>query len=406
MDEDGPTPRPSLTTNDMIATASKKRQKTYSHSEVLSEINELGEYANNLLASCENKEVLKGKILEMSPHSLKVNAEELGEAFQSMQDVIDALDLPLSPPIMEEDDDTFDETEDQLNMEASKDIHGRKSRSLSDHGLRHSTVFSSEPDLTHICLDRRAASPGMNRDSASPHLRHQSERQHALTQSLSPTSSPFHHGNAMTSLPASHKLLLSSPSHHQGSRSTEKSKEKKKKKSETLPTKVTPSKSFYGDDQAKGSRGIKGRLINIKKKVTGKWLPRSSSMDAKELESTQRLLTSRNHSFSGEADRVTPESPLPRQRYQSTSHGSNLTLVSKIFSVLDYWQEEYFEVIMKCSCCCCHGYHVWHVFLSFDTGTGTALLTSSDCAAIFIDHTHYHTHYITVRKFEFIYQFC
>ena len=357
MDEDGPTPRSSLTATDMIAAASKKRQKTCSQSEVLSEINELGEYANNLLASCEDKEVLKGKILEMSPHSLKMNAEELGEAFQNMQDVIEALDLPLSPPIIAEEDDTFDETEDQLNFEAGKDICRRKSRSLSDRGLRHSTVFSSEPDLTHICLDRHAASPGMNRDSTSPHLRHHLERQNALTQSLSPTSSPFHHGNAMTSLPASHKLLLNSPTHHQESRSTEKSKEKRKKKSETLPTKVTSSKSFYGDDHAKGSRGLKGRLINIKRKVTGKWLPRSPSMDAKELESTQRLLKSRNHSFSGEADRVTPESPLPRQRYQSTSHGNNLTLVSKIFSVLDYWQEEYFEVMMKCSCCSRHGYH-------------------------------------------------
>lgn len=355
MDEDGPTPRPSLTASDMIAAASKKRQKTYSHSKVLSEINELGEYANNLLASCEDKEVFKGKILEMSPHSLKMNGEELSEAVQSMQDAIDALDLPLSPPIME--DDTFDETEDQLNLEAGKDICRRKSRSLSDRGLRSSTVFSSEPDLTQICLDRHPASPRMNRDSASPHPRHHSERQYMLTQSLSPTSSPFHHGNAMTSLPASHKLLLNSPTHQQESRSTGKSKEKKKK-SETLPTKVTSSKSFYSDDHTKGSKGLKGRLINMKKKMTGKWLPRSSSMEPKELESTQRLLTSRNHSVSGEADRVTPDSPLPRQRYQSTSHGNNLTLVMKIFSVLDYWQEEYFEVIMKCSCCCCHGYHV------------------------------------------------
>lgn len=356
VDDDGPTPRPSVTT---IAAPPKQRQT--SRSEVLSDINELCECASNinLLASCEDKEELKEKILEMSPHSLKMNADEvLGEAFQNMQDVIDALDLPLSCPTHQLEDDPFDETED---LEAGRDIRRRKSRSLSDRGLRHSAVFSSEPDLTQVCIDRRAASPEIKQDSASPYLRHHSERQYALTQSLSPTSSPFHHGNAMTSLPASHKLLLSSPNHQQGSRSTGKSKDKKKKKAETLPTKVPYSKSntsmsLYGDDPTKGSKGLKGRLINFKKKMTGRLLPRSPSMDTQEVERTQRLLSSRNHSISGEAERMIPESPLPRQRYQSTSHGNNLSLALKIFSVLDYWQEEYFEVRMKCSCCCCHGY--------------------------------------------------
>ena len=336
-------------------------------------------------------------------HSLKL-AGELDEASKSMQELMDALSLDFQGTDVRnllaiDEDDTFDDADDQENLEGAGEIVRRRSRTLSENALmRHSvlsTISLSEPDLTQVGLEPGAPASGVDRESTSllprhtaspqprrttsPQQRHNSEPQYELTASLSFNESPFHHGTAMTSLPAS-PMVLNRSTHSQEEKVTPgKSKGKisksgKKKKADTLPngparyggksphslfTKSTSSMSFSlsGTEYAKNSKGIKS-WIGFRRKA-GKKLPKSTSMEAEEAldkspgHSRAKRTLLRKHSISSDSattsplgvaeDRMVQGSPLHRHRTESTSQG-NSNLVSKIFSVLDYWQEEYFEV--------------------------------------------------------------
>lgn len=376
-DQDGPTPRPSLASTQIFS-----------------------EHGTKML---EDKTALKPPFQGMS-HSLKL-AGELDEASQSMQELMDALSLDFQTTdvtnlLAIEEDETFEDAEDQENLEAAKEIVRRRSRTLSERALmRHSvlsTISLSEPDLTQVGLDPGAPTSGVDtettsmqprltaspqpRRTTSPQQRHNSEPQHGLTASLSFNDSPFHHGNAMTSLPASPKIL-NRPTHQPEEKATSgKSKSKigklgKKKKADTLPngparfggkspnTLLTKSNSsmnfsFSGNEYPKHTKGLKG-LMGFRKK-SGKKLAKSPSMEADEAldrspghSRGKRTTLLRKHSISSDTaiaaplgiaeERMVQGSPLHRHRTESTSQG-NSNLVSKIFSVLDYWQEEYFEV--------------------------------------------------------------
>lgn len=107
----------------------------------------------------------------------------------------------------------------------------------------------------------------------------------------------------------------------------------------------------------------KSRWLNLRSKV-GKKLSRSPSHTSeyevvKTTAKAQRsqsipsikkssIYSGRNSSLSGEDMGVTDGGPMgivsPRLRKRSTSGNNNVNLVSKIFSVLSFWVEEFFEV--------------------------------------------------------------
>ncbi len=145
-------------------------------------------------------------------HSDKL-AQELDEASQQMWELTEACD------------DIFDAGEDKENLVTYREggVVRRRSKTISGDSLRHSvlsTISLSEPDLTVVGLPASSASP---RSSGNPYsvetIRVGPHRQPQSHDSLEQSSSDA--DPLSSSMPSSHKFLVSSPKHKAYSASTE-----------------------------------------------------------------------------------------------------------------------------------------------------------------------------------------
>lgn len=244
--------------------------------------------------------------------------------------------------------------------------------SLDKKGLirsRTGSMSSSQPDITVVEADRPPLLPPM--ETITPTHRaplrdilHTNSEHNLMTQSLclsrSEPSSPFH-----STKPAGRSISISDQS-SSGKRgkaatmelSSPKSKNKKQKKSGSMGDyyrrgsntgiNVTASlnlASFQnGCESSKSPK--RSKWGDLKSKM--KKFKRSPSLEAEELQGLQGRYP-RKGSLSNDSLMSTginlPDGGMPRrQRRSSSSYGNSVALVSKIFSVLSCWQEQFFEV--------------------------------------------------------------
>ena len=340
------------------------------------------------------------KVINGLEHSEKLH-QELDFSSREMQSLIDSLNGDLGSSSAtnlrcRHEDDTMSEEQDTARLEAYQEEGGvvrRRSRTTLSATLaeRHavaSTISLSEPDLTVIGVNPRSPPPVLPRTVESPVPRRGSGWSSGLS---SAESSPYRYGSAMTSLPASHKHLSmarSVPAEDRFGASLNLPKSpsstvdrkiarlvRRGRKSETLPSGKPPaspilgkSSSMFFSDSPK-SKGIKGHFKGLKKKVD-KLTKKHSNVNFDETDCPQKtsrspgpsrhttprtsLSFTRHGSVSTDApigltsslpsvDEVRC-SPTARRRNTSSSQGSALPLVTKIFSVLQVWQENHFEV--------------------------------------------------------------
>ena len=291
----------------------------------------------------------------------------------------------------------FSESEDQEHLarmqEAAANGVKRRSRTLSENATRNQLVSSlstSEPDLVNI--DEPPPIPPRDPDMLLDTLATPSHeiRSHDLTvgnrmvrgsseHSLLTASlnighrSPFHHGNAMLTAPAQQtRSALSTPERKKYSNTIESSGSRTPKK-----LSVGKKSSTFGryspssDGPECGSKGskkdkAKSRWVGVKHKFS-KTFKRSPSMEVKDIANSPRetrsqsIPTIRRNNVGGSMTRKTsvgPEvllsvavdvpdgaGPSPSRRQRTLSvQGSSVTLISKIFTVLGCWQENYYEV--------------------------------------------------------------
>ena len=304
------------------------------------------------------------------------------------------------------DSSVFSEVEEQEHLarfqNAASGTVKRRSRTLSENATRHQVVShlsTSEPDLVNLEVNDEDTPPPIpprtpdmlieaaaaSREARSlgvslvgnRMLRGSSEHS-LLTASLNigpGHHSPFHHGNAMMISPAHQvsKSALSTPERRKhstfdnsGSRTPKKHSTGKKSNTFGRYSPIPPGEQLEVGGKASKKDKSKSRWNVVKNKVS-KTFKRSPSMHAEvtDLQSSPRekrsqsIPTIRRNNVMRKTS-VGPEvklsvavdvpdggsagpSPARRQRTLSTQ-GSGVTLITKIFSVLGCWQENYFEV--------------------------------------------------------------
>ena len=320
----------------------------------------------------------------------------LDDSQRTMQSLIDSLNefqTASATNRPSEEDDVISEEQDAEMLAAYQDdgVVRRRSRTTLSASLaeRHkvaSTISLSEPDLTAIGVNPRSPPPMRPRTSGSPAHRRGSGFASGISSS---ESSPFHHGSAMTSVPASHKYLSitrSTPGEDKFATSLQLPKspsatlerkigrfvKRKGRKSETLPSRHSPlpplgksSSMFFPADTPKSKgifKGLKSRFakrqsnVNFDEPDCPQKPSRSPGPTKSPGPTVRRSRTfMRNNSISSDSP-IGLGAPLPsvdeagrspvsrRRNNVSSSQGSALPLITKIFSVLNVWQEHHFEV--------------------------------------------------------------
>ena len=290
----------------------------------------------------------------------------------------------------------FSETEDQENLARVQEAAGnggvkRRSRTLSENASRHqvvSNLSTSEPDLPNM-EDTPPPLPPRTADMLAPSTpSHDSRSQGSLIggrmvrgsseHSLLTASvnlghtypSPFHHGNAMLVSPAHQtRSALSTPERkkhsntmeHSGSRTPKRSSKKASTFGRYSPVPDVADGALPPRTPKKDKS--KSRWVGLKERMN-KTFKRSPSMEPvqgipREARS-QSIPTIRKNHVSSVARKtsVGPEvklsvavdmpdggGPSPSRRQRTLSvQGGGVTLISKIFTVLNCWQENYSEV--------------------------------------------------------------
>ncbi len=272
------------------------------------------------------------------------------------------------------------------------------------------SLSNSEPDLTVLAVHNSTPSPRSSRNPfvvetirGGPHRSESLDSSSNQTDSLSSSvpagskfwvSSPRRKGHSSCSEDKFSSSVVVSPSAspHQGKERRESKLGKlvkqsnSSRKGDTLP--ATPVTKFTAFSQGRSStmasidspktptRGFKGQFKgfrkNVKKlvknpdEVDGPVSPaRDKSPGPQAKASVQRSRTyMRKNSLSNEMTLSTsPLAPVDEMYYsgqrlsrrESTTRGNTVSLVSKIFSILTFWQHEHFEVSSrthKCSSQC------------------------------------------------------
>lgn len=285
--------------------------------------------------------------LEQLDHSKKM-VQELESASKMMADMIGSLDTDfLSPTRCEE-------------LESSLDKKGM-ARS------RTGSMSSSQPDITVFGTDEPPTTPP--RDVHTPTHRSvglkaiiRTTSEHSLvTQSLnlskSEPSSPFHNVTRSKQVGTDSKRSKVMSMDRQSPIIKSKKQKKGGSMSEyykrgSVPTvNVTASlniASLQGNEVTKSPKkskweGLRSK-INLKKKFK-----RSPSLDPEDLQGLQSRYSRKGSLISDSLMSTGINLPdgVVRQRRSSSSCGSSVALVGKIFAVLSYWQEHFFEVYTK-----------------------------------------------------------
>ena len=228
-----------------------------------------------------------------------------------------------------------------------------------------------------------------------------------LTESLDPSKLSrmlrrgSEHNLLTTSMSSASSSVSGTPSHSSGKDKKSKTLErkqpkekKKKKKSDTFSGRATPvnvlsspaksSQMYFGNSPShtSGSSSLsasqsfnasgdmaktpkKSRWLNVRRKIKKNFTRSPSFVDADEIKAVHKsnkpqrshsipaikksgVYNGRNASISGCSEDLGMNIPdgliSPRARRASTSPGNNVNLVSKVFSILMCWVEDYFEV--------------------------------------------------------------